>query len=59
MLPQKLMHIWGCLAFSEIFSVINIAPPPSKITFENNIGNPFFDFFLNTDQNAPKKILEQ
>ena len=31
-------------------------PPLVKSCFENTMGNNFFLLFLNTDQNAPKKI---
>ena len=32
-----------------------VGPTIGGARFENTVGNPFFDF-LNTDQNAPKKI---
>ena len=48
----KLMHILGCLAFSELFFVNKKSPsPPAKSHFENKMGNPFF--LLNTVQTLP------
>ena len=44
MLPPKLRHILGCLAFSEFFCP-KLDSTPVKSLFENTMGNPFFDFF--------------
>ena len=54
MLPPKLMHILGGLAFPEFFFVKKSDPTMVKSHFKNTMGNPFLTF-LNTDQNAPKK----
>ena len=55
MLPPKLMHILGGLAFSEFFSVKKVALPWSnhilKLQWEIH-----FLIFFNTDRNAPKQI---
>ena len=44
MLPPKLMHILGSLAFSEFFFRQKSDPTMVKSHFENTMGNPFFDF---------------
>ena len=51
-LPPNLGNIWGCLAYSEFFSVDIKCLPLAKSHLENTMGNIFF-IFLNTDQNAP------
>ena len=44
MLPPKLRHILGCLAFSEQILSKKVSTPVKSL-FENSMGNPFFDFF--------------
>ena len=58
MLPPKLKHILGCLAFSEKnFAKNKTLPRPNhflKIQWEIH-----FFTFLNTDRNGPKQNFEQ
>ena len=55
MLPLKLRHIQGCLAFSECFFWQKKDPTPVKSLFENTMEIKFFIFF--DDQNTPEKNL--
>ena len=52
------MHILGDLAFSEFFFVKKVTLPRSNHIFKIQWEIHFLTF-LNTDQNAPKKNLEQ
>ena len=57
MLPPKLGHILGCLAFSEFFfshKNKTLSRPNHLLKIQLEI---HFFTFLNTDRNAPKKIL--
>ena len=45
MLPPKLGHILGSLAFSETKFCKKKDPTPVKSLFENTMGKPFFYFF--------------
>ena len=57
MLPPKLRHIWGCLAFSEFFLVKNLTLRRSNHFLKIQWKIHFFTF-LNIDRNASKKKLE-
>ena len=54
MLPPKLRHIFGCLAFSEKKFRQKKDPTLVKSLFENTRGNLFLDFF-NVNQSSLKK----
>ena len=54
MLPPKLRHILGCLAFSKKNFVKNKTLPRSN-HFLKIQWKVYFLTFLNTDRNAPKK----
>ena len=58
MLPPKLGHIIGCLAFTEYFFVKNETLPRSNHFLKIQLKIIFLTF-LNTDRNAPTKNLEQ
>ena len=54
MLPPKLRHILGCLAFSDFF-VSKIKPYPGRITFSKYNGKSIFWLFLNIVRNSSRK----
>jgi hypothetical protein len=56
MLPPKLGHILGCLAFTEYFFVKKTRKKQVKSLFENTMENPFFDFFKYRSKRSEKNL---